>query len=99
MKIRVEASESGERLDKLLAQRFAGVSRATIMKFLKEGAARINGRAARPGARVQEGDDILLPEWEEAVDRIRGGRPAGHPQVERERPKSELTDDFLSDLE
>jgi 23S rRNA pseudouridine1911/1915/1917 synthase len=99
MKIRVEASGAGERLDKLLAARFADVSRATIMKFLKEGAARVNGRAARPGFRLEEGDDVLLPDWEQAVDRIRGGRPAGHPQVERKRPESRIpvlyADDFM----
>lgn len=86
MKIRVEAAEAHERLDKLLAARFGDVSRATIMKYLKEGAARLNGHRAKPGVRVAAGDSIELPDWEAAVERIRGGRPAGHPEVERKRP-------------
>jgi len=86
MKLKIEPSEAGERLDKLLSARFGDVSRATIMKYLKEGAARLNGMKAKPGARVAAGDDLFLPGWEEAVARIRAGQPAGHPTVERKRP-------------
>ena len=99
MKLRIEPAEAGERLDKLLAARFADVSRATIMKYLKEGAARLNGRRAKPGDRVAEGDDLRLPDWESAVARIRSGRPAGHPELERKRPVPDIpvlyADDFL----
>jgi len=90
MKIRIADSEAGERLDKVLAARFDEVSRATVMKYMKEGAARHNGRRAKPGARVEPGDSVELPGWEEAVARIADGRPAGHPEIAKKRPKKTI---------
>jgi len=77
---------AGERLDRYLAGRFPKLSRAVVMKYLKEGKARINGRRARPGLRVQSGDDLELPDWEDAIGRIRRGRAAGIPEVARPAP-------------
>ena len=75
MRLTVEGPDA--RLDKYLAGRFPKLSRALVMKYLKEGRARINGRRARPGLHVAAGDELDLPDWEEAVARIRTGRAAG----------------------
>lgn len=77
--------KGGERLDRYLVGRLSAVSRAVIMKYLKEGRARVNGFRARPGLFVKEGDAIELPGFDDAVARIREGRAEGVPQVARVR--------------
>lgn len=90
LKFRIEAAEAGKRLDKVIAARLPDVSRAVVMKYLKEGAARCNGYKAKPGLRVTAGDDIELPGIDDAVGRIREGQPAGQPVVKKPRPKSDI---------
>ena len=88
MKLTVEGP--GCRLDRFLAERFPDVSRALIMKYLKEGGARLNGYRARPGLFVETGDELELPAWEESLERIRGGRAAGVPHVTSQRPPLDI---------
>lgn len=83
MKLTVE--KGGERLDRYLVGHLEGVSRATVMKYLKEGRARVNGFRARPGLFVKEGDAIDLPGFDDAVARIREGHAEGVPEVARVR--------------
>jgi 23S rRNA pseudouridine1911/1915/1917 synthase len=83
MKLTVEGD--GGRLDRYLVGHLEGVSRALVMKYLKEGRARVNGHRARPGVFVKEGDAIDLPGFDEAVERIREGRAEGVPSVARVR--------------
>jgi RluA family pseudouridine synthase len=90
MKLTVELPSSGQRLDKFLAGHLHGVSRATIMKFLKEGGARVNGYKARPGIRVGVGDVVELQGWEQAVKRIRSGQPEGQPKIARDPLRSDI---------
>ncbi len=84
--MRMQVTQGGERLDRFLAAKFPKLSRAVVMKYLKEGKARINGHRARPGLRVKTGDDLELPDWEDAVRRIRRGRAKGIPEVARPAP-------------
>jgi len=81
MKLVVAEDLAGRRLDRFLAASLPGLSRAVIMKYLKEGEARLNGRRARPGLFVRAGDTVELPGFEEATERIRGGRAAGMPEL------------------
>ncbi|HEX5135613.1 MAG TPA: RluA family pseudouridine synthase [Planctomycetota bacterium] len=83
--MRLSVDGSGGRLDRYLVERLEGVSRAIVMKYLKEGRARVNGRRARPGLFVKEGDAIDLPGFDEAAERIRAGRAEGVPAVARVR--------------
>lgn len=89
MRLTVDASGAGERLDRYLARKFPRYSRALVMKYLKEGRGRINGRKARPGTALAEGDDLDLPEWEESIEEIRGGAAAGIPEIPRARTRPE----------
>jgi len=84
MKLTVDAG--GGRLDRYLVGHLEGVSRALVMKYLKEGRAWVNSRRARPGLFVNEGDVIELPGFAEAMERIREGRAEGVPDVARVRP-------------
>jgi len=83
--MRIVVESGGERLDRFLAAHL-DVSRALVMKYLKEGRARLNGRRARPGLFVRDGDTVVLPGWESAAKRIRRGRAAGVPEVKRKEP-------------
>jgi RluA family pseudouridine synthase len=83
LRVVVEPGGAGKRLDRYLADRFPGFSRALIMKYLKEGRARVNGFPTRPGAALRAGDGIDLPEWEEALREIRGGKAEGIPPIPR----------------
>jgi 23S rRNA-/tRNA-specific pseudouridylate synthase len=65
----------------LSAAALPDVSRAAVMKYLKEGRALLNGHRARGGLFVREGDEIELPDLEEALDRIGRGQPEGQPVV------------------
>jgi RluA family pseudouridine synthase len=61
------------------------------MKYLKEGHARLNGRRARPGLFVKVGDRIDLPEWDQALRRIRKGEAEGLPPIpEKSAPRDVL---------
>ncbi|MDH3592078.1 MAG: RluA family pseudouridine synthase [Planctomycetota bacterium] len=85
MRVTVEDKSGGSRLDRYLVLRFPGASRATIMKYLKEGRARLNGRRARPGLHVAAGDDLELPDFEDALDRIRSGTALDLPAEAQRR--------------
>jgi len=58
--IRVEKSESGTRLDVLLAGKLAGISRSRIQKAIKDGHVLINKETVTPHIAVREDDEIGL---------------------------------------
>ncbi len=68
---RFEEVEAGERLDKWLARQLADYSRTEIQRWIKEGLVRVNGRASKPGYKLEPGDiievDIPAPEPYEEV--------------------------------
>ena len=57
----------GERLDRFLAERLSGLSRAQVQRLVKSGAVTVNGRPSKPAYRVEPGDrvEVELPEGEE----------------------------------
>ncbi len=77
----MDGGGAGGRLDRFLAAALPDVSRAAVMKYLKEGNALLNGRRARGGLFVREGDEIDLPDLDAALDRIGRGQPEGQPAV------------------
>ncbi len=50
--------DAGTRLDKFLVIRFPGYSRTLLQKLVKEEHVKLNGRSARPGRNVDEGDRV-----------------------------------------
>lgn len=54
----VSEEDEGERLDKLLVREITGYSRNYLTNLLKEGNVLLNGRKAKPSARVKE-DDLV----------------------------------------
>ncbi len=58
--IRIEETESGSRLDLLLASRLKGSSRSQIQKAIKDGRILLNGNTITPHIAVRPGDVITL---------------------------------------
>lgn len=52
--------QSGERLDKTVADRVSDLSRAMAQRLIKDGAVTVNGRPSKPSYRVQAGDQIAV---------------------------------------
>ncbi len=59
-----DADDDGERLDRVLTACLQQYSRSYINKIVKEGNVLLNGKAAKPSARIAEGDriDFHVPE-------------------------------------
>jgi 23S rRNA pseudouridine955/2504/2580 synthase len=59
--VTVQAGEAGQRIDNWLLKRLKGVPRSRIYRILRKGEVRVNGKRAKPEARVAEGDEVRLP--------------------------------------
>lgn len=70
IQLAVADGEDGERLDRLIADRVAEMSRSSAQQLVKAGNVLVNGETARPAARVRSGDQIalLLPPVPAPVD-------------------------------
>lgn len=66
---RVGKADDGQRLDRLLKRICPTVPFIGLQKAIRTGAVRINGRKAAPDARVQAGDEVLLPLMEPATEK------------------------------
>jgi 23S rRNA pseudouridine1911/1915/1917 synthase len=63
-------TEAGERLDRILSQRFNDISRARFQRLIAEGHVRVNGKTIiEPRYRVKSGETVtaIVPAAEEAV--------------------------------
>ncbi|HEV2765031.1 MAG TPA: RluA family pseudouridine synthase [Pyrinomonadaceae bacterium] len=65
LRLRVEASEEGLRLDEFLARRLHSLSRMRIATLLSCGAGTRNGQAAHAGLRLRAGDSVELDPGED----------------------------------
>ncbi len=59
-KIKIEVSESGERLDRFLAQNAPDLTRSRIQRLMEDGLVTISGKAARPSKKVVRGEVVEL---------------------------------------
>ena len=64
--IRVQAEESGERVDALLS-RLSGLSRNAVQRLIEQGYVQVNGQPVQKNTRCREGDliEAVYPETEE----------------------------------
>jgi len=60
-RLHIDERESGSRLDRVLLRRLGGDVRPLMMRLIRRGNVRVNGRRARPEQRLQRGDVIYLP--------------------------------------
>lgn len=68
--------DTGRRLDNYLLGRLKGVPRARIYRMIRGGEVRINGRRARPDARLEAGDQVRVPPVRLATPARGEGPPA-----------------------
>ncbi len=73
--INVAPGEGDQRLDRWLRRRFPHVPQGRIEKMCRKGEIRIDGRRARPGVRVEDGQSVRVPPLPEA--RRQAGRAEG----------------------
>jgi 23S rRNA pseudouridine1911/1915/1917 synthase len=59
-RFRAERAEVGVRLDVALTRRFPGYSRSKLSRFVKDGLAFVNGKEARPGRILADGDEVEI---------------------------------------
>ncbi len=60
LEVRIEASEAGERLDKVLAARELGFSRATLQRWIEEGRVTLSGRAIAAKEKARDGTVLRI---------------------------------------
>jgi len=57
----VDSEELESRLDRVLLRRLGASFRPLIMRLIRRGNVRVNGKRARPETRLHQGDEIFLP--------------------------------------
>ncbi len=60
-KVLVSEEREGQRIDNFLATQLKGVPKSLVYRLLRTGQVRINGKRAKPDARVSEGDEVRIP--------------------------------------
>jgi len=60
-RIIIDKNEDGTRLDRLLVRRLGSEKRSLIMRLIRKGNVRVNGKRQKPDSRVAAGDEIYLP--------------------------------------
>lgn len=60
IELRVRAEEAGERLDRVLAARDLGVSRATLQRWIDEARVMVDGRAAKRAQKLAAGAHVVV---------------------------------------
>ena len=73
--LRIEKSEAGERLDRVLAQRCSDLSRSQLSKWIKDGSITVDGDLRKPNYRLVGGESIEVDgafqpkqDWETATE-------------------------------
>lgn len=60
-RVQVDADRAGQRIDNFLVGQLKGVPRSMVYRLLRTGQVRINGKRAKPDARLAEGDEVRIP--------------------------------------
>ncbi len=60
-RVQVDADRAGQRIDNFLTGQLKGVPRSLVYRLLRTGQVRINGKRAKPDARLAEGDEVRIP--------------------------------------
>src|SRR3990172_10890125 len=58
--LELTVTSSGSRLDQYITRHVPELSRSRVLAMIKMGKASVNGRAAKPGQRVTQGDTVLV---------------------------------------
>jgi 23S rRNA pseudouridine955/2504/2580 synthase len=75
--VTIDERHDGQRIDNFLAGELKGVPKSLIYRILRTGQVRINGKRAKPDARVHAEDQVRIPPVRVAEPRDVGVAPAG----------------------
>ena len=79
--ITINADEASMRLDRMLRNRFAGLSQGAIEKHLRQGKIRVNGKRIKAAHRLAAGEEVSVPhEFAEITPRAKSAPPPA-PEV------------------
>lgn len=73
----IDAEHAGQRIDNFLLGLFKGVPRSHVYRLLRSGQVRINGKRAKPEARLVDGDLVRVPPVRMAEPGVPELAPAG----------------------
>lgn len=59
--VRITEANHGQRIDNFLLGQLKGVPKSLIYRILRTGQVRINGKRAKPDARIADGDEVRIP--------------------------------------
>jgi 23S rRNA pseudouridine955/2504/2580 synthase len=79
--VEVSDAESGQRLDNYLLRVLNGVPKTRIYKAVRKGEVRINKGRAKPETKLQAGDTVRIPPFQEAIKSV--PKAASHHWVAR----------------
>jgi len=60
-RIIIDKNEDGSRLDRVLIRRLGSEKRSLIMRLIRKGNVRVNGKRQKPESRVHAGNEVYLP--------------------------------------
>jgi len=75
--VTVADDRDGQRIDNWLTGQLKGVPKSLIYRILRTGQVRINGKRAKPDARVSGGDEVRIPPVRVAEPNASGAPPPG----------------------
>lgn len=75
--VTVDGERAGQRIDNFLLGQLKGAPRSLIYRLLRTGQVRINGKRAKPEARLEGGDEVRIPPVKLAEEGERKAPPAG----------------------
>ena len=96
-KVQVPEERNGQRIDNFLATQLKGVPKSLVYRLLRTGQVRINGKRAKPDARVSEGDEVRIPPVRTAPEMPVAQAPTGLVQRAEDAIVFEDTDYVVLD--
>jgi 23S rRNA pseudouridine955/2504/2580 synthase len=74
--LEVTEDEAGQRLDNYLHKRLGGLPRSRVMRIIRKGEVRVNGKRAAPETRIAQADKVRVPPVQVAPPEPRVARPS-----------------------
>lgn len=87
----ITEDQAGRRIDRLLRTKYADVPLGAIMKALRDGSVRLDGKKAAPDTRLQTGQFLQVP-WDEAIFET---PPASPPAGKKQQLDTIYRDDYV----
>ena len=75
--IQVHGDDAGIRLDRWFKRHFPGLGHGRLEKFLRKGQIRVDGKRAKSRTRLDEGQSIRIPPYEDKENK----KPSGKPKI------------------